>query len=265
MISSVTVHPTSATALAASSAREFGSCLNNTMLWNWNTIGACFISEGWYISSTAIFALTCLGALGVAMLLEFVRRVSREWERHRFARDVGNPREFYPHIPGIELAPLQPAAAQAVPAQAVPAQPADASARSARSAAGQSAGAQHAPAQSADAQSARSAQSAAAQSAGAQPVAARPASAIGPNNRVPPFFPSRVEHALIKSLLHILQVAIAYGLILMAVSFNGYVILCIGVGRYLGFFLFGRDPLTETNKPNAYQRVFQQPVICCDV
>ncbi|KAF5685201.1 copper transport ctr4 [Fusarium denticulatum] len=231
------MHPTSTTALAA------GSCLRNTMLWNWNTIGACFISEGWYISSPALFALTCLGALGVAMLFEFVCRVSREWERHRFARDVGNPREFYPHIPGIELAPLQPAAAQPVPAQPVPAQPADAqSARSAQSA--QSAGAQPADAQP------------------AQPVAARPASA---NNRVPPFFPSRVEHALIKSLLHVLQVAIAYGLILMAVSFNGYVILCIGTGHYLGCFLFGRDPLTETNKPNAYQRVFQQPVICCDV
>jgi copper transporter 1 len=70
---------------------------------------------------------------------------------------------------------------------------------------------------------------------------------------------------LIRSLLHVLQVAIAYGLILMAVSFNGYVILCIVVGHYLGFVLFGRDPQTETNKPNAYQRVFQQPVVCCDV
>ncbi|EWG36334.1 hypothetical protein FVEG_14655 [Fusarium verticillioides 7600] len=234
------MHPTSATALAASGAEEFGSCLRNTMLWNWNTIGACFISEGWYISSAALFALTCLGALAVAMLFEFVRRVSREWERHRFARDVGNPREFNPQIPGIELGPLQPAAAQ----------PADA--RSARSA--QPADAQPADAQPADAQP-----------ADAQPVAGRPASAIGPNNRVPPFFPSRVEHALIRSLLHVLQVAIAYGLILMAVSFNGYVILCIAVGHYLGFVLFGRDPQTETNKPNAYQRVFQQPVVCCDV
>lgn len=223
------------------------------MLWNWHTIGACFISEGWYISSAALFALTCLGALAVAMLFEFVRRVSREWERHRFARDVGNPREFYPQIPGIELGPLQPAAAQPADAQ---------SARSARSA-------QPADAQPADAQPA-GARPADAQPADAQPVAgrpasSRPASAIGPNNRVPPFFPNRVEHALIRSLLHVLQVAIAYGLILMAVSFNGYVILCIVVGHYLGFVLFGRDPQTETNKPNAYQRVFQQPVVCCDV
>ncbi|KAF5988284.1 copper transport ctr4 [Fusarium coicis] len=240
MIPSVTntMHPTSATALAASSAEEFGPCLRNTMLWNWNTIGACFIFEGWYISSAALFALTCLGALAVAMLFEFVRRVSREWERHRFARDVGNPRQFYPQIPGIELGPLQPAAAQ--------------------------------PADAQSAQSARSAQPADAQPADAQPVAgrpasSRPASAIGPNNRVPPFLPNRVEHALIRSSLQVLQVAIAYGLILMAVSFNGYVFLCIAVGHYLGFVLFGRDPQTETNKPNAYQCVFQQPVVCCDV
>ncbi|KAF5720342.1 copper transport ctr4 [Fusarium mundagurra] len=269
MISSVTMHPTSATALAnsssSSSAMELESCLRNNMLWNWNTIGACFISEGWYIGSAVIFAFTCLGAFGVAMLSEFVGRVSREWERHRFARDVGSPQEAYPGIPGIELAPLQPPAAQPVPAQPsdaqsaaaqpVPVQPADA--QSARSAAAQSAGAQSAGAQSAGAQPA--------QPADAQSMASQPASASGLNNRVPPLFPSRVEHALIKALLHVLQQVIAYGLILMAVSFNGYVIICIFIGHYLGLLFFGRDPLTESNKPNAYQRVFQQPVICCDV
>ncbi|KAF5534928.1 copper transport CTR3 [Fusarium phyllophilum] len=227
LVSSATMHPTSATAFASFSTKEFGSCLRNTTLWNWNTIGACFVFEGWYISSRALFAITCLGAIGVAMAFEFACRVTREWERHRFARDVGNPQEPYDPIVGIELAPLQPAAAQPVPAQPVPAQP-----------------------------------------VAAQPMASRPASASGPNNgrgRVAPFFPSLVEHALIKAPLHILQLAINYGLILMAVSFNGYVIICIVIGHYFGFYLFGRDPMTETNKPNAYQRVFQQPVICCDV
>ncbi|KAG5819451.1 hypothetical protein H9Q71_000972 [Fusarium xylarioides] len=243
------MHPTSATAFASFSTKEFGSCLRTTALWNWNTIGACFISEGWYISSTSLFAITCVGAFGVAVTSEFLRRVTREWERHRFARDVGNPQEPYDPIVGIELAPLQPAAAQPVPAQ-----PADAQSA-------QSAAAQSVAAQSADGQPPAAA-------AAAQPMASRPASAGGPNNdrgRVAPFFPSLVEHALIKTLLYILQQLIAYGLILMAVSFNGYVIICIFVGHSFGFFLFARDPLTETNKPNAYQRVFQQPVSCCDV
>ncbi|KAF4439978.1 Copper transport ctr4 [Fusarium acutatum] len=244
------MHPTSATALASSSARQFGSCLRNTMLWNWNTIGACFISEGWYIGSGFKFAITCLGAVGVAMMFEFTCRVSREWERHIFARDVGNPQESYAPIAGIELAPLQPAAAQPIPALS-----------------DQSVGAQSAGAQSAQPADARSAQSAGAQSADSQPAAAaaQPMASRPGQDRVPPFFPSLVEHALIKALLHTLQLVIVYVLILMTVSFNGYVIIGIFIGHYFGFFLCGRDPLTETNKPNAYQRVFQQPVICCDV
>ncbi|KAF5551774.1 copper transport ctr4 [Fusarium napiforme] len=237
------MHPASATTLAASRLEEFESCLRNNMLWNWNTIGTCFISEGWYISSAALFALTCFGAFGVALLFEFIRRVSRELDRHTFARDVGNPNPRN-EFPGIELGPLQPVAAQPVDAQPAGPQPADA----------QPADAQPADARSADAQP-----------VAGRPASSRPASAIGPNNRVPPFFHRRVEHALTRSLLYVLQVAIAYGLILMAVSFNGYVILCIVVGHYLGCVIFGRDPQTETNKPNAYQRVFQQPVICCDV
>ncbi|KAF5627163.1 copper transport ctr4 [Fusarium sp. NRRL 25303] len=235
--------PTSATAPANFSAGESKSCLTNPMLWNWNTIGVCFISEAWYIDSGALFATTCLAAFGLALFLEFARRASREWERHLFARNVGNPQAFFDPITGIELAPLQPAAAQPAPAQPAPAQPADAQPADAQSAGGQSAGGQ---------------------SAAAQP--AQPAPANGPGNgqdaanRLPPFCPSFVEH-IIEASLCTLRLVVTYVLILMAVSFNGYIIICIFSGHFFGTVLFWRDPVAKANKPNVYQRLFQRPIV----
>ncbi|KLO79156.1 Uncharacterized protein LW93_2522 [Fusarium fujikuroi] len=234
--------PTSAAAPANFSSGESRSCLTNPMLWNWNTIGVCFISEAWYIDSGALFATTCLAAFGLALFLQFARRASREWERHLFARNVGNPRAFFDPITGIELAPLQPAAAQPAAAQPADAQPADA-----QSAGGQSAGGQPADA--------------------AQPAQpAQPAPANGPGNgqdaanRLPPFCPSFVEH-IIEASLRTLQVVVTYVLILMAVSFNGYIIICIFSGHFFGTVLFWREPVAKANKPNVYQRLFQRPIV----
>ncbi|KAM0075527.1 hypothetical protein ACKRZS_012179 [Fusarium odoratissimum] len=247
-----TMHPAFATALASLSEEGAGNCTENPMLWNWNTIGTCFISKAWYMDSGGKFGITCFGAFMLVMLLEFLARVSREWERHRFARGAPNSQGQYAPAAGIELAVLQPAAAQPATAQPAAAQPA----------AAQPAAAQPAAAQPDD----------------IQPVASRPASAPGPNNGkdandvndanndanpIPNFCPSFVEHAFIKALLHTVQCIITYILILMAVSFNGYIIISMFIGAYVGALCFQRDPLTETRNPNAYQRAFQQPVVCC--
>ncbi|RBA12367.1 hypothetical protein FPRO05_03817 [Fusarium proliferatum] len=227
--------PTSAAAPANFSSGESRSCLTNPMLWNWNTIGVCFISEAWYIDSGALFATTCLAAFGLALFLQFARRASREWERHLFARNVGNPQAFFDPITGIELAPLQPAAAQP--------------------AGGQPAGGQSAGGQPADA------------AQPAQPVQpAQPAPANGPGNgqdaanRLPPFCPSFVEH-IVEASLCTLRLIVTYVLILMAVSFNGYIIICIFSGHFFGIVLFWRDPVAKANKPNVYQRLFQRPIV----
>ncbi|KAF5253017.1 hypothetical protein FANTH_2104 [Fusarium anthophilum] len=229
--------PTFATTLASFSDKEFRSCSINTMLWNWNDIGTCLIFEAWYINSTVKFIITCVGVVLVTILFEFLTRVSTEWEYHKQARDAGNPQESYVPLAGIELASLQPDLAQP----------------------------------------------AAAHSAHAQPIASRPASASGPGNGqdvsaglnvgnnggvkngVLPLFPRRVEHALITTLLRTLVLVINYFIILMVVSFNGYIIICIFIGHSLGFFFFGRNPHPKSDKPNAYQRAFQRPIACCNV
>ncbi|KAG7438761.1 Copper transport protein CTR3 [Fusarium oxysporum f. sp. raphani] len=264
-----TMHPAFATALASLSEEGAGNCTENPMLWNWNTIGTCFISKAWYMDSGGKFGITCFGAFMLVMLLEFLARVSREWERHRFARGAPNSQGPYAPAAGIELAVLQPAAAQPAAAQPAAAQPAAAQPAAAQPAAAQPAAAQPAAAQPA------AAQPAAAQPDDIQPVASRPASATGPNNGkdandanndanpIPNFCPSFVEHAFINAILHTVQCIITYILILMAVSFNGYIIISMFIGAYVGALCFQRDPLTETRNPNAYQRAFQQPVVCC--
>ncbi|KAG7422452.1 Copper transport protein CTR3 [Fusarium oxysporum f. sp. rapae] len=228
------MHPAFATTLASLSEEGAGNCTENPMLWNWNTIGTCFISKAWHIDSGGKFGITCVGAFMLVMILEFLARVSREWERHRFARSAPNSQGPYAPAAGIELAVLQPAAPQPAAPQPAAPQPDD-----------------------------------------IQPVASRPASATGPNNGkdasdanndanpIPNFCPSFVEHAFIKALLHTVQCIITYILILMAVSFNGYIIISMFIGAYVGALCFQRDPMAETRNPNAYQRAFQQPVVCC--
>ncbi|KAI0137648.1 Ctr copper transporter [Hypoxylon sp. NC0597] len=52
------------------------------MLWNWNTIDACFISKSWHIKSTGMFAGSCIGVILLAILLELLRRSVKEYDRY---------------------------------------------------------------------------------------------------------------------------------------------------------------------------------------
>ncbi|EJD45668.1 Ctr-domain-containing protein [Auricularia subglabra TFB-10046 SS5] len=53
-----------------------------SMLWNWNTVGACFISNQWRISSKGVFAGTIIGIFFLVVAVELVRRLAREYDRH---------------------------------------------------------------------------------------------------------------------------------------------------------------------------------------
>ncbi|GAP90522.2 putative ctr copper transporter [Rosellinia necatrix] len=50
------------------------------MLWNWNTIGACFFAESWQIQTEGMMAATCIGVFLLVIMLEFVRRVGKEYD-----------------------------------------------------------------------------------------------------------------------------------------------------------------------------------------
>lgn len=48
------------------------------MLWNWDTIDACFLAESWHITSRGMFAASCIGVALLVMCLEFMRRLGKE-------------------------------------------------------------------------------------------------------------------------------------------------------------------------------------------
>lgn len=54
--------------------------------------------------------------------------------------------------------------------------------------------------------------------------------------------PSLIEQA-IRALLHMLQFAVAYFVMLLAMYFNGYIIICIFIGAFLGSFIFSWEHL----------------------
>lgn len=50
------------------------------MLWNWSTTGSCFISSSWKITSTGMFAGSCIGVILLVMSLELLRRAVKEYD-----------------------------------------------------------------------------------------------------------------------------------------------------------------------------------------
>ncbi|KAL7424855.1 copper transporter complex subunit Ctr4 [Cryptotrichosporon argae] len=75
-----------ATAAVASSASAMdmdmgaGSC-SISMLWNWTTVGACFLSSSWHIRTRAAFGGSVVGIFLLCMAIEGVRRIGREYDR----------------------------------------------------------------------------------------------------------------------------------------------------------------------------------------
>jgi len=69
------------------------------MLWNWYTIDTCFLSRTWHVTSTGAFAGSCIGVICLVILLEFLRRLAKEydrmlmrnWQRTIIPRAVCNP------------------------------------------------------------------------------------------------------------------------------------------------------------------------------
>ncbi|OJJ59865.1 hypothetical protein ASPSYDRAFT_57378 [Aspergillus sydowii CBS 593.65] len=51
-----------------------------SMLWNWNTIDACFLASSWHIRSRGMFAGSCIGVICLVIALEFLRRIAREYD-----------------------------------------------------------------------------------------------------------------------------------------------------------------------------------------
>ncbi|GAA5884062.1 hypothetical protein JCM6882_002120 [Rhodosporidiobolus microsporus] len=137
-----------------------------SMLWNWYTIDACFLSEQWHVRSVGGYVGSILGVFFAVVALEGLRRLGREYDR--------SIRAAYYKRENLALEALAKNASKVEVAKAAP------------------------------------------------------------------FRPSLKEHA-IRSTFYGVQFGTAYILMLLAMYFNGGIILAIICGGFVGYGLFGRD------------------------
>ena len=56
----------------------------------------------------------------------------------------------------------------------------------------------------------------------------------------------RIQQQIVRALIHMLQFAVAYFIMLLAMYYNGYIIICILIGAFLGFAIFSGERLGST-------------------
>ncbi|KAK4175051.1 copper transport encoded by the Pactr3 protein [Triangularia setosa] len=148
-----------------------------SMLWNWNTIDSCFIASSWKITSTGMFAGSCIGVLLLTMSLEFLRRIVTEYDRFLLRK----------HLRSFE---------------------------------------------------------------GKEGVDCR----LG--------YRPTIWEQMVRALLHMMQFAVAYFVMLLAMYYNGYLIICIFLGAYLGSFVFHWEPIGVGALGQT--SATKEPTVCCN-
>ncbi|KAK4197173.1 putative high affinity copper protein [Triangularia verruculosa] len=178
-----------------------------SMLWNWYTIDACFLSSSWHITTNGAFAATCIGVILMVILLEALRRIGKEYDEH-IQRDFA-----------ARVALIANGGRTALPAQC--------------------------PASSSSAE------------AGAAPQTVT--------------FRASPLQQLVRALIHTATFGLAYIVMLLAMYYNGYVIISILIGALLGKFLcdwmtktvvIGADGSTAV-KNGAVGGGIEEPTVCC--
>jgi copper transporter 1 len=74
------------------------------------------------------------------------------------------------------------------------------------------------------------------------------------------FRPTILQQA-VRALLHMCQFAVAYFVMLLAMYYNGYMIICIFIGAYLGYFIFGWESFSVGQ--GAKDRMEENVTVCC--
>ncbi|KAF1916207.1 Ctr copper transporter [Ampelomyces quisqualis] len=85
-------------------------------------------------------------------------------------------------------------------------------------------------------------------------------SVASPVTAAPRFRPNMLQQA-IRALLHMLQFAVAYFVMLLAMYYNGYIIICIFIGAYIGYFIFGYESFNVGQ--GGRDRMEENATVCC--
>lgn len=181
------------------------------MLGNWKTIGACFLTSSWQISSEAQFAGTCIGVFLIVLSIEIVRRFGREWDRY-IARSA------YKNSQMASSAIRQRAQEEASTSDLAHAIPIDDKERNPTSSG-------LAPNPKMEENVKKSLHSFFGNSARSNKLLGKPQ-----------MQPTTIQQC-IRSLLYGIQFAGAYVVMLIAMSFNGYILISIVLGGIVGHFV----------------------------
>ncbi|EJT78561.1 hypothetical protein GGTG_03661 [Gaeumannomyces tritici R3-111a-1] len=218
-----------------------------SMLWNWNTVDVCFISSTWQITSTAMFAGSCVGVVLLTVFLEALRRAVKEYDRFLARRHTAA------------------AAAAAAMSSSPPRVLRFIAVRGAASSASTTAAESKEFLQHDEAVPAFAAASGNGNGNG---------NGNGGNNNdnktncgtaaapcaAPPFRPT-LGQQVVRAGLHTVQFAVAYFLMLLAMYYNGYFIICIFLGAFLGAMTFQWEPIGGGGEGQT--SAAKEATVCC--
>ena len=166
------------------------------MLWNWYTVDACFLSPTWHITSKGMFAGSCIGIIGLVLLLELLRRLQREFDRL--------------------IQPQQRSTSASNPS--------------------------------------KNGSNGSTNSNDGVNTERRPQSALQLLGKCQQFLTLGWTHdvhtlgqQVVRAALHTMQFAVAYIIMLLAMYYNGYIIVCIFLGVFIGFMIFSWDAPSVTS------------------
>ncbi|KAG6092940.1 hypothetical protein E4U30_004783 [Claviceps sp. LM220 group G6] len=83
-------------------------------------------------------------------------------------------------------------------------------------------------------------------------------SSIPCGKAVPPFRPNALQQG-VRAFLHLLAFFVGYILMLLAMYYNGYILLCIFLGAFVGAFIFQWEELLGDEPTSAAQ----ETTLCC--
>jgi copper transporter 1 len=166
-----------------------------SMLWNWYTIDACFLSESWHITNNGMFAATCIGVILLVVAVEFFRRLGKEYDALLLRQFERRAAAHGPALAAKGCAGGTELSRQVITLRASPLQ------------------------------------------------------------------------QLIRSLIHAVTFGGAYIIMLLAMYFNGYVIICIflgaGLGKFLCDWLVVKVDLDSITGQSSQAKGIEETTVCC--
>jgi copper transporter 1 len=200
------------------------------MLWNWNTVNACFISSTWHVRSKGGFAGSCIGVICLVILLEGLKRLQRGYDRSIIRKE----RERLATVNSTTEAEDKE-------------DEADIGKKHLRQRRDRRTGSEPGPTSSASSccqPPVTSIGTTATTSAVSTPTIPFLSTIIQPPSGRPRARLTLIQQT-IRAFIHTCQFSVAYFVMLLAMYFNGYIIICIFIGAYIGNFMFSWDVLED--------------------